>query len=288
MSLAVVTVVSGRHEHLREQIRGLARSTRPPDHHVVIAMGDPRISDIVADVVADTGTDTGTGTGTATVRYIDTVDGRLPLAHARNLGAQVAVDQGADILVFLDVDCIPGPHMLSIYERACEDSSNSTALLCGPVTYLPPHPGRWSEEELIAHTNPHGARPSPAVGAVESGTNYDLFWSLSFAVTARTWAQLGGFFEGYTGYGGEDTDLGATARASGIGLRWVGGAHAYHQHHAVSSPPVEHVDDIVRNARLFHTRWSRWPMEGWLAEFERRGLVARTASGRIRRLGEPL
>ena len=284
MNLAVVTVVSGRHEHLREQIRGLARSTRPPDHHVVIAMGDPRISDIVADVVADTGTDT----GTATVRYIDTVDGRLPLAHARNLGAQTALDQGATILVFLDVDCIPGPHMLSIYERACEDSSNSTALLCGPVTYLPPHPGRWSEEELIAHTNPHGARPSPAVGAVESGTNYDLFWSLSFAVTARTWAQLGGFFEGYTGYGGEDTDLGATARASGIGLRWVGGAHAYHQHHAVSSPPVEHVDDIVRNARLFHTRWSRWPMEGWLAEFERRGLVARTASGRIRRLGEPL
>ncbi|MFC8178989.1 glycosyltransferase family 2 protein [Rhodococcus sp. NPDC057297] len=284
MSLAVVTVVSGRHEHLREQIRGLARSTRPPDHHVVIAMGDPRISDIVADT--DTGT--GTGTGTATVQYMDAVDGRLPLAHARNLGAQTALDQGATILVFLDVDCIPGPHMLSIYELACEDSSNSTALLCGPVTYLPPHPGRWSEEELIAHTNPHGARPSPAVGAVESGTNYDLFWSLSFAVTARTWAQLGGFFEGYTGYGGEDTDLGATARASGIGLRWVGGAHAYHQHHAVSSPPVEHVDDIVRNARLFHTRWSRWPMEGWLAEFERRGLVARTASGRIRRLGEPL
>ncbi|OZE87080.1 sugar transferase [Rhodococcus sp. 15-649-1-2] len=280
MNLTVVTVVSGRHEHLREQIRGLARSTRPPDRHVVIAMGDHRIVDVVADVVADT--------GTATVRYIDTVDGRLPLAHARNLGAQVAVTQGADILLFLDVDCIPGPEMAATYERACTDSANTMSLLCGPVTYLPPHPERWSEEELIAHTNPHGARPNPAVGAVESGSNYDLFWSLSFAVTAPTWARLGGFFEGYTGYGGEDTDLAATARASGIGLRWVGGAHAYHQHHAVSSPPVEHVDDIVRNARLFHHRWNRWPMEGWLAEFERRGLVARTAAGRIQRLGEPL
>jgi hypothetical protein len=39
------------------------------------------------------------------------------------------------------------------------------------------------------------------------------------------------------------------------------------------SPPVEHLDDILRNATLFHSRWGWWPMAGWLTEFARAGLV---------------
>ena len=46
------------------------------------------------------------------------------------------------------------------------------------------------------------------------------------------------------GYGAEDTDLGQRFRALGLGLGWVGDAPAYHQHHPVSDPPVEHVADI--------------------------------------------
>jgi hypothetical protein len=54
---------------------------------------------------------------------------------------------------------------------------------------------------------------------------------------------------------------------------WVGGARAYHQWHPVSDPPVEHVEDIVRNANLFHERWGWFPMEGWLTAFAERGLA---------------
>ena len=63
------------------------------------------------------------------------------------------------------------------------------------------------------------------------------------------------------------------ARRQGVDLVWVGGAHAYHQHHPVSSPPVEHLDDILRNAATYHRRWGEWPMEGWLQAFAERGLV---------------
>ncbi len=56
-------------------------------------------------------------------------------------------------------------------------------------------------------------------------------------------------------------------------LHWVGGAWAYHQHREVSSPPREHLADIVRNARRFRDRWGRWPMEGWLGAFADEGLV---------------
>ena len=117
--------------------------------------------------------------------------------------------------------------------------------------------------------------PDPQTIAERYLADPDLFWSLSFAVDPATWGRLGGFCEAYVGYGGEDTDLGRTAIARGTGLGWVGGARAYHQHHPVSSPPVEHLDDILRNGRLFHERWGEWPMTGWLEEFERRGLVRR-------------
>ncbi|OAK51277.1 glycosyltransferase family 2 protein [Rhodococcoides kyotonense] len=271
MNIAVVTVVSGRHEHLAGQLRGLAESSPAPWLHVVVAMGD----DAITDVVAESGSD-------AAVVSVDAPRPQLPIAHARNTGATTAIEAGADVLVFLDVDCIPGTDMLRRYADAAR--SHGHYLLCGPVTYLPPKDGPWATDELVANTRPHTARPDPLPGIVEEGDNYDLFWSLSFGVTPATWASIGGFFEGYSGYGGEDTDFAATARAAGVGLGWVGGAHAYHQHHPVSSPPVEHLDDIVRNSAVFHRRWNRWPMEGWLTEFERRGLITRTQAGTISRI----
>ncbi|WP_224160451.1 hypothetical protein, partial [Prevotella lacticifex] len=87
---------------------------------------------------------------------------------------------------------------------------------------------------------------------------------------------------GYAGYGGEDTDFGQIAAAQDIPLCWVGGAHALHQYHPVSDPPVEHLDDILTNAALFHDRWGWWPMQGWLGAFEQRGLIVRS-NGALRR-----
>lgn len=268
--ITVVTVVSGRHRHLVGQLRGLARSTLPFSH-VVVAMGDDAITGIAEQEGSR-----------ATVVDISSPGPRLPLAHARNVGARRALADAADLLVFLDVDCIPGADLLARYAAAAHQHRRS--LLCGPVTYLPPRVPDWTANDLLDATDPHPARPAPAAGAVVASTDYDLFWSLSFAVTAGTWRTIGGFHEGYSGYGGEDTDFAATARRAGIGLRWVGGADAYHQHHPVSSPPVEHLEDIVDNARIFHRRWKRWPMEGWLAEFARRGMIERTADGTIKSL----
>jgi GT2 family glycosyltransferase len=106
-----------------------------------------------------------------------------------------------------------------------------------------------------------------------------LFWSLSFAVTADTWLAVGGFEESYEGYGGEDTDFAFTARAAGVPLVWVGGAHAYHQYHPTSAPPWQHLDDILRNGRLFADRWGSWPMEGWLEAFAAAGAIEQTPTG---------
>ena len=156
-----------------------------------------------------------------------------------------------------------------------------TTIWSGPVTYLDPPPaGGYDLTSLADLDAPHAARPAPAAGERLTDADPDLFWSLSFACSAEAWRRTGGFCEDYVGYGGEDTDFARIALAAGLDLGWVGAARAYHQWHPVSRPPVEHVDDIVRNAEIFRRRWGSSPMLGWLQAFEERGLVRRDGTGR--------
>jgi GT2 family glycosyltransferase len=274
MRTAVITTVHGRGEHLRRQIAGLQRSARPADMHIVVALGDPTIRDVVARtdspaVVID--------------RY--SANGRLPVAQGRNVGAAAALHGGAELLVFLDVDCIPAAALIGRYHQAADCREHAQALLCGPVTYLPPPgPRGYALNRLSSQLNPHPQRPTPQGTDIVASTDYALFWSLSFAVRAATWHRIGGFCALYRGYGGEDTDFAQCAAAAGVTMRWVGGADAFHQYHPVSNPPIEHLNDILRNATIFHRRWGWWPMEGWLQEFEKRRLIRRHADGRPLRL----
>jgi len=275
MRTAVITLVAGRHDHLRRQHAGLAAATRRPDHYVVVAMGDPDVEGPDVEGVDVEGVDVegvvAEQDPARDVIHLPVTSGRLPLAEARNRGAEHALDAGAALLVFLDVDCIPGPEMIERYRRTA-----GRALLCGTVSYLPPPPeGGYRLDRLAELGRPHPARPVPAQDEVIRNGDHRLFWSLSFAVPADTWRLIGGFDEEYTGYGGEDTDFGQRARDRGIPLWWVGGAPAHHQYHRTTSPPVEHLDDILRNAKIFHDRWGWWPMSGWLHDFEQLGLIRR-------------
>lgn len=262
MTTAVVTIVHGRGDHLRAQHASLALGA-VPEHYVVAAMGDPAVRAWRPS-----------GPPTPDVVEVGVRDGVLPLAAARNAAAARALARGADVLVFLDVDCLAGASMVQEYADAARDRPD--VLWSGPVTYLPPPgPGGYPLDGLDGLDAPHPSRPAPAPGERLLGGDPDLFWSLSFAIHADGWRRSGGFCEGYVGYGAEDTDFAAAATSAGVTLGWLGGARAYHQHHPTSSPPVQHLADILSNGALFRRRWGRWPMEGWLLEFERLGLAER-------------
>ncbi|MBA2464135.1 MAG: glycosyltransferase family 2 protein [Nocardioidaceae bacterium] len=271
--LGVITVVAGRHTHLAAQQRSLAAGTRRPDVRIVVAMGDPDAERVMGEATADH-----PPSGETAVEHLVVPPGsELPLARARNTGARLALDRGAELLVFLDVDCLASPDLLGSYAVASDQLplDGSPQLLCGPVAYLPElAPGRTGyTSDMLSQAIAHPARPSPLPGEVEASDDFALFWSLSFAVSVKDWLGLDGFDEDYVGYGAEDTDFGQRARQRGGRIWWVGGAFAHHQWHPVSEPPVEHLDAIVRNANVFHEKWGWFPMEGWLADFRRRGLA---------------
>lgn len=261
-STGVVTVAHGRHDHLDRQRASLAASSVADFHHVVVAMDDPELARAPWCSASLPGTALG-----------------LPLAAARNRGAEVALARGATTLVFLDVDCLVSPTLLEAYAAAVADEP--ATVWSGPVTYLDPPPaGGYDVAGLPALDSPHPARPAPAPGERVRDADPDLFWSLSFACSADAWRRTGGFCEDYVGYGGEDTDFARVVVDAGLDLGWVGAARAYHQWHPVSRPPVEHVTDIVRNAEVFCSRWGTTPMLGWLEAFEERGLVRRDDDAR--------
>ncbi|WP_200922082.1 glycosyltransferase family 2 protein [Novosphingobium sp. Leaf2] len=255
MSVSVLTIVRNRAGHLAQLVEGLRRSRIAPRELIVVDMGsDPPIH--IESLPFP-------------FQIVQMAAAGLPLAAARNAAARRAT---GDMLLFLDVDCIPMRGLVGAIGAALEAED---ALICAQVLYLGPDDARgdWREADLLARSSGHPARRFPTEG-LRREANAGLFWSLVFAIRRQRYHVLGGFDEAFTGYGAEDTDFGFRARETGLPLLFMGGPGAFHQHHETFDPPLQHFEDILRNARKFQEKWGIWPMEGWLHGFADRGLIA--------------
>lgn len=254
-NISVCTIYANRQQHLQNLVLSLKRSQLTPEQLVVICMND-RLPDLpVTFFPIDTAT-------------INTTDGRLPLAAARNKAAELAT---AEKLIFLDVDCIGDRHLIENfnYHLDCED-----ALYSGSVRYLNHHwqPNNWTEETLDGQSALHQLQGSAVTGTQKVAHPYEMFWSLCFGIRKQTFTSLGGFDPSYTGYGGEDTDFSFQARSQDIPLYKIG-ALAYHQFHPSYAPPLNHLAEIVDNARIFADKWQIVPMAKWLRQFADMGYL---------------
>ena len=195
----------------------------------------------------------------------------VPLAKARNSAATAAT---GNFLIFLDVDCIPGPGLISAYERAGEANDG---LFLGEVLYLPPAAvaeGVLDFTELDRLGVPHPSKPPMPSSGVRLEPDVGQLWGLSFALTRQSYFAVGGMSELFEGYGGEETDFATRLGDHGLPFLWTAGARCYHQHHPISVPPLQHFDAILRNATLFHQRNGRWCMDYWLGQFQTLGLIS--------------
>ena len=250
--VGVCTLVKGREGHLHDLLAGLARGTRPPDYCVVVNMGlcPAALPELPFAVLQHHMPSSG-----------------LPLAAARNAAARLAATPG---LIFLDVDCIPAAGLVAALTA---DMAAADALLCCEVLYLAAADCGLDEAAMQARGRPHPVRTFPKTG-IRVEANVGLFWSLAFAMRRDSFERLGGFDEGFSGYGAEDTDLAFRARDAGLPLLFTGSTRAFHQHHAMHDPPLHHFADIVANSNRFRALHGIWPMEGWLDAFAALGLVA--------------
>jgi hypothetical protein len=239
---SVLIIVKSRSGHLNNVLAGLERSSRKPDEIIVVHMNESVT----------------TTSSRLNVRKFVIKDGNpLPLARARNYAAaQASYDQ----LIFLDVDCIPGRETCA---SLLSDLHPDRLLMADPF-YLP-QPIEPLSDELFIHL-PTLGRPNDLRSTLSFGRsdNFNMFWSLGFAINASTFHVLDGFDEKFTGA--------YTARIHNLKLFFVD-APIYHQYHESYSPPLNHLADIVYNAIVFHEKWRQWPMSGWLKAFEYNGYI---------------
>jgi glycosyltransferase involved in cell wall biosynthesis len=256
--VSVLTLAKGRAAHLRRLLDGLARGSRRPAECIVVSM------DKVPPSLPAMGFP-------LTVHHLF-AEG-LPLAAARNAAARLAT---SPVLVFLDVDCIPAANLVA---ALAADAAREDGLICCEILYLPAGAtGVATEEQLLARGIRHHVRAFPRAG-LRAEPNAGLFWSLAFAVRRPTFERLGGFDEAFSGYGAEDTDFAFRAREAGVRLLFTASTRAFHQHHAIHDPPLNHFGDILANAERFHERHRFWPMEGWLDAFADMGLIEPPRAG---------
>ncbi|OAV44164.1 glycosyltransferase family 2 protein [Lewinella sp. 4G2] len=256
-TVSLLTIVKGRRQNLHNQMRGIRALTQVPGEVIVVHMNEPTDPDLP---------DPGCKLVEVTIKSKG--EDQLPIARARNHAATLAT---GEILVFLDVDCIPAP---TYPENLVPVVEFTRGLVMGNPLYLPVDSGRddWAADELAAAAMVHPRRPPIPSGGYVPSEEYHLFWSLCFGIYKETFLETGGFDENYRGYGGEDTDFAFTARAAGIRF-FLADARVYHQHHVTHSPPLNHVEDLVVNANAFRKKWGGWPMEGWLRAFQDAGLI---------------
>ncbi|WP_062732740.1 galactosyltransferase-related protein [Sphingobium abikonense] len=266
--VSVITLARGRGDHLVNVVHGLNRQSMLPAELIIAVMQDDPYS------LPDT---------PFPVCQIHVAGDDLPLAAARNAAAAIAT---GDILIFLDIDCIPSPSLIADYAAHADGFDG---LLMGEVLYLPHQAtqGDWSCEGFEGVAEKHSDRRGPPAHGIEICADYRCFWSLNFAMRAQTFRRSGGFDERYVGYGGEDTDYGKTLSTAGIGIAWAKGARAYHQYHPHHMPPVHHVESVVRNAQLFEAKWGYRTMGHWLHAFRLMGLIDDAPGVPIRLLRAP-
>ena len=267
MNISVCTLAFGREEHLANLVRGLSANTRLPGELVIAVMQRDAYHLPEAPFP---------------IRQIMLGADGIPLAAARNRAASEA---SGDLLVFLDVDCIPDSRCIEDYAR---HSAALDGLMMGEVAYLPA--GATSQGIDEARFEDVGVIHSERAGAPE-GTHapcrdYRCFWSLNFAMRKQAFTATGGFDERFVGYGGEDTDFGRTVATCDLPIWWVRGAKAYHQYHPHHMPPVHHLDSVLANAHQFLRKWGEPTMQHWLRAFVLMGLIERHGDG-WRKLRDP-
>jgi GT2 family glycosyltransferase len=173
------------------------------------------------------------------------------------------------------------PDLLTRYADVLSRKEN--VIYQGEVIYLP-RDAEAMNGQNDALANEGAVHPLHAGRRQGESIPHALFWSLNFACRRETFERIGGFDTRYCGYGGEDTDFAFRAASARIPIEFVD-ALALHQFHEVIDPPLNHLATIVGNSRIFREKWGRWPMEGWLSQFEKMGFITISASEiNIRRL----
>jgi glycosyltransferase involved in cell wall biosynthesis len=195
---SVIICVRNGAATLRDQLDALGTQSDAPDFEVII-VDNGSTDDTVS--VAQSWIAAGTGAASS-AQLVDGGD-RIGICHARNTGARAARGR---FLVFCDADDLVAPGWLA---AATTTLAAGAAAVTGRVYELDPA-GRRAEQIILDEPG----------RVITDFADVPFAWGCSFAVTARTFADIGGFDESLPPYGCDDIDFGLRLASSGVELAY--------------------------------------------------------------------
>jgi GT2 family glycosyltransferase len=191
-------------------------------------------------------------------------------SKARNLGARVAHEAGADYIVFLDGDCIPGPGFVRAHRalarpgafvngsRVLLSPAFTDQVLAGEVDPLALSAGDWLRLRLSGQVNKlgHLLHWPGLPGRVQARFSWKGIRSCNFGLWWSDLATVNGFDETFAGWGHEDADLVLRLHNQGL-VRRNGylASEVFHLWHKEQARDRESVNRLrVENRRSEGTR----------------------------------
>jgi GT2 family glycosyltransferase/SAM-dependent methyltransferase len=212
-SLTIVIATYQRRESIARLLRMLADQLR----------AEPELRDGVDVVVVDDGS----GDGTAAACEAVAIPVPLKVVWQRNRGRAAARNVGlsvarGEIVWFLDDDVLPQAGLVRRHRESHE--SEPEHVLMGPHMFeISPRAATPNQAWVDAIY-----REMSATGAVERA---DRFSTANASGPRESFESVGGFDEGFTGWGFEDTELASRLLAVGVPIRFDPHALAFHEQH---------------------------------------------------------
>jgi glycosyltransferase involved in cell wall biosynthesis len=255
--VSVIIPTYNRAALLRRTLDSLtSQSVRAARFEVVVA--DDGSSDDTRSVVESYGR-------VLRIRYFYQPDEGFRAGAARNAGARLAA---APVLAFLDTGLLAGPDFIQAHAAAHSGSNAPRAVAGYAYGFNRVEPFPWLGDLLDGLTAQQavdqlGADPRfrDRRDQILEPVNFDtgrlaapwwIFWSLNISVRATDFHAVGGFDEGFRGWGLEDVELGY--RLAARGAQVVVSRQAW----AVDVPHDRNMksesESVLRNARYFLER----------------------------------
>ena len=176
------------------------------------------------------------------VRYVTREHDGYRLASLQNMGAKEA--KGTRLL-FTNADVLHCPASIAGHASFREDilgvgiiqgiSVEGAALVTiGAILDF---------QQIIALEVKYcGNRTNTACGFYDLNTNQGAVWGGNFSVPTAIFVQVGGFDEGYVGWGGEDTNIASRCQIAGYRLDWVRDSIGFHLGHELKDYHYKYLD----------------------------------------------
>ena len=246
---SIVTIVKERSRQLASLVNNLEQTNLPPVELIVVWMTSPCDESLISSEVFS-------------IQHRFLANESVPVPRARNKGMSCCSTAN---IIYLDVDCLCPPDLFEAVLAELRDGQ----LVTTQMRFLP------SQVEAQDYATLHNEAVS-APDAVQLSHNQPAAWShfhaLMFSITAADFARTGGFDESYNGVGVGDIDFAARCEELGFGLYMITN-EVLHQFYPGTEPPVHQLFDIVNNATRYKQKWGEYPLQGWLQQFARDGLI---------------